>query len=203
MKWSLDSIGIGALAARRVCALPASKVEMRMGRERWVLLMECVSWVPKASKRLWSDARGRGPGPPSLPPPADTDPLLSLSSVLSDPSPMKTDARTTEPSSVFRIPLVRVVPHVRCFSRPRCSHPIFHLPLRCLSVVQPAAPPVHRPAKFMVKWLSAVLFHSSPSIPLSVRPSTWRYPELRSEAVRPRCRPCSTHACMHVRERER
>ena len=40
VKWSLDSIGIGALAARRVCALPASKVEMRMGRERWVLLME-------------------------------------------------------------------------------------------------------------------------------------------------------------------
>ena len=33
VKWSLDSsIGIGALAARRVCALPASKVEMRVGR---------------------------------------------------------------------------------------------------------------------------------------------------------------------------
>ena len=144
----------------------------------------------------------RCPGAWALPLASCRHGSTSLSSVLPDPSPIKTDART-EPSSVFRILLARVVAHVRCFSRPRCSHPIFHLPPRCLSVVQPAAPPVHRPAKFMVKWFTAVLFHSSPPLLLSVRSSTWRYPEQRSEAVRPSCRPCSTHACMHVgRERE-
>ena len=162
-------------------------------------MMERVSWAPRASKRLWSDARGRGP---SLSPASCRHGSTSLSSVLPDPSPIKTDRRAD--GALFRIPYS---------ARPRCSSRAMFFPpplqpsnlpfASPLSVVQPAAPPVHRPAKFMVKWFSAVLFHSSPPLPLSVLPSTWRYPEQRSEAVRPSCRPCSTHACMHVgRERE-